>query len=440
MNKQFKLFASVTAVAAMTIGLSACASSDSGAGSERITYWASNQGESLTVDEEVLTESLDRFTEETGVEVDLEVISWTDLYNRILTAVTSGDGPDVLNIGNTWAVTLQQTGAFDPVEGDLLEAVGGADRFLAPSWATTGAEGETPTSVPIYGQAYSMYYNTALFADAGITTAPTTWDELVTTAKALTKDTDGDGTIDQWGVTHAGASVTQNAHQGFIRGVQNGGSTFDSDGQGTFDSAEQVAGATQFVNLMAVDKVMAPSDAELTQEAMGVTNLIDGKAGIIFSQSPLKNFASRDFTDWAVAPMPLNEAGDTGDKATESFVAGINLSVFKNSDNKEGAYSLMNWLTSDAEQAQLNDAYSSLPVVDAAYDDERFQTDVIKQKQDTLANHALPMPLVPEEGQMETLVGTALKNLFAQAATGTVTEADVQDALTDANNQMLAAQ
>lgn len=442
MKKPLRVLSALAAVSSMALGLSACGGggSSTAASSDTITYWASDQGNNLDDTAAKLKPSLDRFTQKTGVKVKLEVIGWNDLYNRILTAVTSGDGPDVLNIGNTWAVTLQETGAFEPVEGALLDAVGGKDRFLRTSWSTGGAEGKTPTSVPLYGLAYNMYYNTKMFKAAGIAKPPTTWEEFVADAKKLTKDTNGDGKPDQWGFTAAGASVPANSHQAFIRGLQNGGSLFDKDGKPTFNSDAQVKGVTQFINLMATEKVMSPSDAEISQGSQKVDNVINGKAAMMFDQSPVKNFEARGFKDWGVAPMPMVDAAATGPEGTQSHVAGINLSVFKNSKNKENAIKLAGWLTSDAEQVALNKAYRSLPVVNGASSDPAFQTAEVKAKRDALANHALPMPLIAKEGQMETLTGTAIKNLFAKAATGTVSEADIKAALDDANNQMAAAQ
>lgn len=439
MKNPLKVLTALAATATLALGLTACGGT-SQATSDTITYWASDQGNSLDDTAAKLKPSLERFTKETGVKVQLEVIGWTDLYNRILTAVTSGDGPDVLNIGNTWAVTLQETGAFEPVEGALLEAVGGKDRFLQTSWSTGGAEGKTPTSVPLYGLAYNMYYNTKMFKAAGIEKPPVTWEEFVADAKKLTKDTNGDGKTDQWGFTAAGASVSANSHQAFVRGLQNGGTLFDKDGKPTFDSGPQVAGVKQFIDLMATEKVMSPSDAEISQGSQKIDNLINGKAAMLFDQSPLKNFDARGFKDWGVAPVPMMQAGATGDAGTQSHVAGINLSVFKNSKNKDNAIKLAGWLTSDAEQVALNKAFRSLPVVTGASTDAAFQTEEVKSKRDALANHALPMPLVAKEGQMETLTGTAIKNLFAKAATGTVSEADIKAALEDANNQMAAAQ
>ncbi|WP_029150544.1 ABC transporter substrate-binding protein [Microbacterium indicum] len=419
-------------------GLVGCSSTS--ADGNTITYWASNQGASVTQDEEILQESIDRFTEETGVEVELEVIPWSDLYNRILTAVSSGEGPDVLNIGNTWAVSLQASGAFEPVEGDFLDKLGGEDRFLASSWATGGAEGQAPTSVPLYGLAYSLYYNTAMFEAAGITEPPATWDEFVEDAKKLTIDTDGDGEIDQWGVALAGQRTSNNVHQAFIRGLQNGGALYDDDGQPDFANDGVVAGVNQWVQLMGEDGVVSPSNAELTEGNEMVADFVDGNSAMFFDQAPGKTLDEAGMTDYAAAPVPMMTADATGLEGTQSHVAGINVSVFANSDNKEAAEDFVAHLTSDDEQIYLNQRFTSLPIVTAAYDDEAFQSDDIAMKQEILAEHAQPMPLYPSEGQMETLVGEAINGLFAQIAQGgTVTEDDVRSALEDADSQMPAS-
>jgi multiple sugar transport system substrate-binding protein len=47
--------------------------------------------------------------------------------------------------------------------------------------------------------AYVLFYNTEMFKEAGITEPPKNWEELQAYAKKLTKDTDGDGKIDQYG-------------------------------------------------------------------------------------------------------------------------------------------------------------------------------------------------------------------------------------------------
>ena len=77
----------------------------------------------------MLAPELKKFEKQTGIKVNLQVIGWPDLLNKILAATTSGQGPDVLNIGNTWAPSLQATGAFLPFD----------DKDSTPSAARTSS-------------------------------------------------------------------------------------------------------------------------------------------------------------------------------------------------------------------------------------------------------------------------------------------------------------
>ena len=63
-----------------------------------------------------------------------------------------------------------------------------------------------PTSVPLYGLAYTLFYNTKLFKQAGISAPPKTWSEFVADAKKLTKPPD------QYGVTLEGGSISEGAN------------------------------------------------------------------------------------------------------------------------------------------------------------------------------------------------------------------------------------
>jgi multiple sugar transport system substrate-binding protein len=58
---------------------------------------------------------------------------------------------------------------------------------------------------PVALQPVSVIYRTDRFEEAGLE-IPKTWAEFVECAKALTKDTDGDGQIDQWGFSMVGSN------------------------------------------------------------------------------------------------------------------------------------------------------------------------------------------------------------------------------------------
>lgn len=153
-----------------------------------LTYWASNQGPSIEADKKILTPELKKFEKETGIKVKLEVVPWADLLNRILAATSSGQGPDVLNIGNTWSASLQATGALLPWDEKNFEAIGGRDRFVDSAVASAGKAGEPPAAVPLYSLAYALYYNKKMFAEAGVEKPPATWDELVAAGKKISED------------------------------------------------------------------------------------------------------------------------------------------------------------------------------------------------------------------------------------------------------------
>lgn len=94
----------------------------------------------------------------------------------------------MLNIGNAWSASLQATGALLPWDAENFDKIGGRDRFVDSALGSTGAEGKDPAAVPLYSMSYALYYNTKMFAEAGISAPPATWDELVADGKKLSKD------------------------------------------------------------------------------------------------------------------------------------------------------------------------------------------------------------------------------------------------------------
>ncbi|KIH99760.1 ABC transporter substrate-binding protein [Streptomonospora alba] len=431
-----KAVVSASTALGMVAALTACGSGEE-SGDQTLTYWASNQGASVEEDKKVLEPVLDRFTEETGVEVELEVIPWSELYNRILTAVSSGDGPDVLNIGNTWAASLQKTGAFVPYEGEDLEAAGGEGRFVETSFATGGAEGEPPTSVPLYGLSYALFYNPTMFEEAGIEEPPSTWEEFTDTAEKLTKDTDGDGETDQYGFTMEAGSERQNSHFAHVLGMQQGGQLW-GDGP-SFSSPEVVDGVKMRLDMMTEQEIVDPSNAEFSDGTQSIGDFVDERAAMMMMQGSARTtLASRDFDNYEVAQIPMMDP--LPGEPIQSHAAGINISVFNDTDDKEAALQLVEHLTSPEEQVYLSQEFQTLPVATEAYDNEELQSESMDTFRTILTDHAAPMPLIPEEGQMETVLGESIAGLFADAATGSeITEADVRKAMEEAETQMNAA-
>ncbi|WP_405657351.1 ABC transporter substrate-binding protein [Streptomyces sp. NBC_00079] len=430
------------AVGAVTMSLALAASacgggSSTGGGSndspKTLTYWASNQGASIAVDKKVLQPELDKFEKQSGIKVKLEVVPWSDLLNRILTATTSGQGPDVLNIGNTWSASLQATGALLPWDAKNFTRIGGRDRFVDSALGSTGAEGKDPAAVPLYSMAYALYYNKEIFADAGITKPPATWDELIADGKKIKAK--GKSPLGA-----EGSNLSENIHHVFVFAKQHGADFFTADGKADFTNDGVVTAVKQYVDLMAKDKVIPTGDAEYAQN-QSVSDFAKGKQAMLLWQSAAANLKSQGMSDssYGIAPVPVQSGTPGTGTQVNSMVAGINLAVFKNTDNLDGATKFVTFMTSDAEQKILNTAYSSIPPVRAAQQDPTFNSASNSVLKNALATSAAALPQVADESQFETTVGTAVKDLFADVAAGrAVTTDSVKAKLLKAQQQMPA--
>ncbi|MFE7099102.1 ABC transporter substrate-binding protein [Streptomyces erythrochromogenes] len=431
--------AAVTVAALLATATGCGGGTTDGAGSNsaprELTYWASNQGADTAADQAALGPELKKFEERTGIKVKLEVIPWSDLLNRILAATASGQGPDVLNIGNTWSASLQATGALLPWNAENFDAIGGRDRFVASAIGSAGAAGQDPAAVPLYSMAYALYYNKKMFQEAGIEKPPATWDELVETGRRIS---DG-GRSGTWALGVEGANLANNIHQVFVLSRQHGGSFFDAAGKPTFDTPANVAAVKSYVDLMAEARIVAPGNAEYDKN-QSLQDFAGGRTAMVLWQSAATSFKAHGMKegDWGTAPVPVPAGASPGTgTGVNSMVAGINMAVFKNTDNLDGALKFVGFMTSDEEQKILNRAYGSIPPVKAAQSDPAFADQDLTVLRDTLATSAAPLPQVPEESQFETTVGTAVKELFADAAAGRpVTAESVRAKLAKAQQQM----
>ena len=338
---KFSTLALAAALAAVPLAACGSSSGTSSAAHPTLTYWATNQGTSLQDDRQVLGPQIAKFTKQTGIKVNFEVIPWTTVLNQITAATVSGKGPDVLNIGNTWSPSLQATGALLPFTSSVMSQIGGSSRFLAGSLSATGAPGQPPTAVPLYSLAYGLYYNKAMFAAAGISSPPTTWAELIADGKKLT-------TSSHWGLSIEGGSVAENIHMAFELSQQQGGQFFNAAGKPTFNTPQNVAAVKQMMDFIQTDKITNPSDAQYSKGTEALVDYATGKTAMVIWQAAsgsLKQLGM-NAADIGVAPVPLPSPMPSGGKSVTSMVAGINMAVFKNTKNMSAALQFVKFMTS----------------------------------------------------------------------------------------------
>lgn len=149
-------------------------------------------------------EYAEKFMEEhPNVTIEIQAVASNDIYTRLAAMATSPDElPTMFFTSADQIPTLYDLGLTE----DLNNYMTDEDKAL---WTDGVIESGTIngdlTYIPVSLQPTDIIYRIDRFEEAGLE-IPTTWDEFIECAKALTKDTDGDGVIDQWGFGMVGSN------------------------------------------------------------------------------------------------------------------------------------------------------------------------------------------------------------------------------------------
>ena len=161
--------------------------------------------------------------------VEITVIPWEKYEETYTTALNSGEGPDVGYMYNEMFPTYIDAKAVDDMSAYVTDEDKKEYKYLENGYLMDGQYGwPLVTGVP-----FVLYYNEDILAELG-ETAPETWEDFVRICKAATKDTDGDGKIDQFGYScgmstaDVGAMQILNAYY-YSALWQNGGKIYNDD-------------------------------------------------------------------------------------------------------------------------------------------------------------------------------------------------------------------
>lgn len=319
------------------------------------------------------------FAEESGITVDTVAIPWDAIDQKFTTAVASGNGPDIVQIGISKLRTFADSGALMTLDDSTLAEYPNlaAGNFIDGVAGDATAIGGKVVSVPWVSDTRVLYYRTDILTENGINEAPTTWDQLRADAKTLAARGDGQYGyyIPQW-----------DSSLPVIMTWSEGGQIVTDSGEVDFDTPEFHQATDLYTGLYADKSVPTNGDFDQTQ---GFTSgstpmLVSGPylAGAIEAAAP--DLEGK----WAVAPIP--SAVDN-----TSLLAGSNLGVWGATKNREGALKLLDFLSEPETQLNWYKIDSQLPTVKAALEDSTFSSDPLASVYATQLQTAEILPLVP---------------------------------------------
>ncbi|MFD0714274.1 ABC transporter substrate-binding protein [Paenibacillus sp. GCM10027626] len=130
-----------------------------------------------------------------NIKIEFIAVPYNDLYKKVTALATGGDMPDAffntpefMRNANKMDITTDLTGLLNK---DYLA------EFYPNMINEASIDGQLQF-LPWFATPQALIYRGDWFEKEGLQ-APETWDDFLKVAQKLTKDTNGDGTVDQWG-------------------------------------------------------------------------------------------------------------------------------------------------------------------------------------------------------------------------------------------------
>lgn len=360
-----------------------------GAASGAIEVWAmGTEGEELGAFAKAFSE------DNPDAEVKVTPVPWEAAHDKIANAIAAGETPDVSMVGSTWMGEFAESGGLEPTPEGLVDEAS----FFPGAWDSTVVN-DTSYGVPWYVETRVLYYRTDLAKKAGWSEAPQTWEELKQFAGDLQEKGGAEHGINlQPGQTGAWQTVMPFAWS-------NGAEVTDGAGEEyTFDSPEMVE-ALEFYTSMFNDGVAGPE--RVLDPGELESGFADDRFGSFISgpwHAGLVEDAGVSPDQYAVAPLPgKDEAPGT------SFVGGSNLAVFSDSDNRDGAWKFVRWLSEPDVQQEWYATIGDLPAVQEAWESGELADDEQLQVFGTQLESAKAPPAVPTWEQVASVIDSDIE-------------------------------
>lgn len=268
------------------------------------------------------TNFVDKFeSENPGIKLNLEVISWNDLATVIDTRITNHQQPDILNI-DIFA-NYANEGLLEPVSQWCPEEL--YEDFF-PSFIAESVIDDTVWAVPDLASARALYYNVDMFEEVGIE-PPTTWAELEDCCQAILDYYGGE--VYPWGIDMT-TDEGQAAFAYYTWG--NGGGFVDAEGNWAVNSAENVEAINYALSLVENGYTNPNPDTQTRYDLQDM--FAAGKLAMCIAPNSMPTYcAEKDSTvNMATVSIPANEG-----KTSASAGVMDRIMVFKEEEDVDTA-------------------------------------------------------------------------------------------------------
>ncbi|MBF4571808.1 sugar ABC transporter substrate-binding protein [Herbiconiux sp. VKM Ac-1786] len=408
MKKKYLTAAALTGVLGVALaGLTACSNGSSADGGTETIVFQNQFSDAESAEAEKLVAEYE--ADNPGVEITLQRDNDASYYDKLVTQITAGKGPDIVRLEPPKVSQYASSGFLAPID----EALGDDADYFANTLEAARLDGKT-YGLPQDVSTLALFYRTDLLAAAGIQTPPATWDELKTDAVKLTGNGKyGIGLFGGWG-----------AYEFYPWLWQAGAEVVNDDGtKAVFDSPEGVDALTFWTDLQAT--AMPPGMASATEDDVRGP-FVNGDIAM-FTSGP---YMASTLTEagltpeqWGVAPLPKG-------KDEASVLGGMDLAVLQNSQHKEAAIDFLAWFGSDDVQTTWASDLGYVPAKKSLYEAAPFSTDPNTVTFGEIIENSRSRPTITRAADVDGALGDAV----AAGLSGSSSPADAMKAAAEKAN------
>lgn len=297
------------------------------------------------------------------------------MVEKLSASLAAGVAPDVVSLDLIYAPFFNSIGAFMdltekceslPYYRDLVWKMGELGR-----WA--GRQGEKICLLPFWSDNSALFYNKDVFDEAGVKYPDTswTWNEMRDAAIKFTKDLDGDGEPDQFGLPYAGANF--GAHMFLFMPFvwSNGGRFLTEDSKAAGIDSPEAIGAVQFFQDLALKhKIFPPGVANTSWDDMEAMFVAE-KAGMYLSGNwNVRRFKTEYKMNYGISFIPKAPGLD---KQHSSFLGGDLIGITSQTKHPGAAWKFIEYCLSEDVQVDILAANGMIPIRKTLWTNRYFE-------------------------------------------------------------------
>jgi len=293
--------------------------------------------------QDVEQEIVDKFEEtHPGIKVEMTAIASKEYWTKMTAMAAAKQMPDAFALSSGYAEEFATQGTtldLTPfVEQDLVN-----DEYFWGVLDSSFKVGGKYCAIPFAWVGTVLYYNKTLFDEAGVPYPEWgwTWDEFLNAAKALTKDTDGDGAIDTWGYTVLGRYAVVD---GWI--FQNDGDYLDRENQ-RFAPNENALEVIAFLNDLVHTHNVTPEPKQYDLDGEKNRVLFVNRQTAMMTEGSwnIEYYRNTDPVEdaWDIAPIPRGPHW----KEDVMYAWGDGLAVSAYTEHPEETWELIKFLATE---------------------------------------------------------------------------------------------